>query len=78
MFEVFARHAGPAALLMFNSGPKHGEAVGNYRSEPLYHASLDAAEYSALLDRAGFDVVAYTVEDANAGGRTAWLAQSRR
>jgi SAM-dependent methyltransferase len=78
MFEVFARHAGAGAFLMFNSGPKHGEAVGNYRGDPLYHASLDAAEYTALLDRAGFDIVAHAVEDANAGGRTVWLARSRR
>jgi SAM-dependent methyltransferase len=78
MFGIFARHAGPAALLMFNSGPKFGEAVGTYRGDPLYHASLDAAEYTALLDRADFEVVAHVVEDPDAGGRTAWLARSRR
>jgi SAM-dependent methyltransferase len=78
MFAIFARHAGPMALLMFDSGPKHGEAIGSYRGDPLYHASLDAAEYTALLDQADFEVVAHVVEDPNAGGRTAWLARSRR
>jgi hypothetical protein len=63
---------------MFNSGPKHGEAVDTYRGDPLYHASLDAAEYTALLDQADFEVVAHVVEDPDAGGRTAWVARSRR
>jgi trans-aconitate methyltransferase len=41
MFDIFAAHAAPSAVLMFNTGPAHGEAIGKYRGEPLYHASLD-------------------------------------
>src|SRR5262245_22250897 len=41
MFDVFAAHAAPRATLMLNAGPKHGEAIGSYRGDPLYHASLD-------------------------------------
>ncbi|HCI80887.1 MAG TPA: SAM-dependent methyltransferase [Ktedonobacter sp.] len=78
MFKVFADHAAPSAYLMFNTGTKYGEAMGEYRGELLYHASLDSAEYQMLLDQWGFDVVAHTVEDSTAGGRTVWLAQSRR
>ena len=78
MFGVFASHAAPGALLMFNTGHAHGEAIGNYRGEPLYHASLDAAEYTTLLDQSDFDPVAHAVKDAKAGGRTVWLARSRR
>lgn len=78
MFKVFAAHAAPSAFLMFNTGPEHGEAIGEYRGEPLYHASLASAEYQMLLDQSGFDVVAHAVEDPAAGGRTIWLAQSRR
>ena len=78
MFKVFAAHAAPSAFLMFNTGTEHGEAMGKYRGEPLYHASLDAEEYHILLDQWGFDVVAHAVEDTTAGGRTVWLAQSRR
>ncbi|QPF87868.1 class I SAM-dependent methyltransferase [Bradyrhizobium genosp. L] len=77
MFEVFARHAGPSAVLMFNSGPSAGEIVGQYRGDPLYHASLGAAEYTALLDGIGFDVIAHVVEDRTGGGRTVWLARRR-
>lgn len=76
MIGLFAQHAGPAAILMFNSGPAHGEAIGDYRGDPLYHASLAAEEYEALLHTAGFGVVAHEVEDwQNAGGRTVWLAR---
>lgn len=30
MFDVFAAHATRGALLMFNAGPRHGAAFGNY------------------------------------------------
>jgi SAM-dependent methyltransferase len=75
MFPVFRRHAAPGAALMFTSGPAHGEAIGAYRGEPLYHASLDAAEYRALLAANGFKVVAHVAEDPDCGRHTIWLAQ---
>jgi SAM-dependent methyltransferase len=77
MFEVFAAHAAGSAILMFNTGPAYGEGIGCYRGDPLYHASLDAAEYEKLLTASGFEVVAHVVEDRQAGGRTVWLARSR-
>jgi SAM-dependent methyltransferase len=78
MFDVFAQHAGASAVLMFNSGPDHGETVGEYRGAPLYHASLGPDEYATLLDGIGFAVVVHTVEDWNTGGgRTVWLARAR-
>jgi SAM-dependent methyltransferase len=78
MFEVFARHSTPSATLMFNSGPAHGEGVGAYRGDPLYHASLNPDEYTALLGGIGFEVVAHAVEDwPTGGGRTVWLARSQ-
>jgi hypothetical protein len=75
MFRVFAEHASPRAMLMFNSGPEHGEAIGSYRGDPLYHASLAPAEYVALLARFGFSVVEHALNDAEAGGRTVWLCR---
>ena len=77
MFDIFARHAGPSAVLMFNAGPSHGEAIGSYCGDPLYHASLGPAEYAELLAGIGFEIVAHVAEDAQAGGRTAWLAHAR-
>jgi SAM-dependent methyltransferase len=75
MFAVFADHARAGSLLMFNTGPQHGEAVGEYRGDPLYHASLSAAEYETLAARHGFDVLEHVANDVEAGGRTAWLCQ---
>jgi SAM-dependent methyltransferase len=75
MFSVFRDHAAPNAALLFNTGPRAGEAMGEFAGEPLYHASLDAQEYRALLKAYGFEVVAHQVEDAQAGGRTIWLAR---
>ena len=45
-------------MLMFNTGPQHGEAIGNYRGDPLYHASLAPEEYRSLMDQTGFDAAA--------------------
>ena len=75
MFPVFRAHAAPSAALMFTSGPADGEAIGSFGGEPLYHASLDPAEYRSLLDRNGFRVVSHVVEDPDCGGHTIWLAQ---
>jgi SAM-dependent methyltransferase len=76
MFPIFRAHAAQRAALIFTSGPAHGEAIGRLEGEPLYHASLDAAEYRKLLDAEGFAVVATIAEDPTCGGRTVWLAQS--
>jgi SAM-dependent methyltransferase len=77
MFPIFGAHATPNGALMFTSGPSFGEAVGTFEAEPLYHGSLDAAEYRALLAVEGFEVVAHVAEDATCGGHTVWLAQRR-
>jgi SAM-dependent methyltransferase len=77
MFPLFQQHAARRAALLFTSGPCHGDVLGTFAGEPLYHASLDPSEYRALLDAAGFDVVAHIVEDPASGGHTAWLAQGR-
>lgn len=78
MFPVFAAHAAQGAALMFTSGPAHGEAIGVLEGEPLYHASLDPAEYRRLLNETGFDVVDMVPEDPSCGGRTVWLARRRQ
>ena len=77
MFEIFARHSANPAILMFNGGPTCGEAIGSYRGDPLFHASLGLTEYEEQLERIGFEIVAHAAEDHSAGDRTAWLARSR-
>jgi SAM-dependent methyltransferase len=81
MFRIFAAHAAPAAVLMFNAGPGRGEAIGSYRGDPLYHASLDAAEYERLLATSGFELIEHSIDDPARndparGGRIFWLARA--
>lgn len=60
---------------MFTSGSVRGEAIGKFQGEPLYHGSLDTAEYRSLLEQNGFAVVSHVIEDPRAGAHTVWLAQ---
>lgn len=53
MAVVYARHLKPGGALMFIGGPKRGVAMGEWMGEPLYHGSLDPAEYRAGLEAAG-------------------------
>ena len=76
MFPIFRNHVAPRGLLLFTSGPSHGEAIGDLYGQPLYHASLDAAEYRSLLAANGFEVLRHTVEDPQCGGHTVWLARA--
>jgi len=47
-------HAADACVFMTSSGPAEGEVLGEWRGEPLYHASLDPEEYRALFTAHGF------------------------
>ncbi|SDX86123.1 class I SAM-dependent DNA methyltransferase [Roseicitreum antarcticum] len=75
MFETFSRLCFPGAPLMFTSGTSLGEAIGTFEGQPLYHGSLEKAEYRCLLQENGFDVVEHIEEDPTCGGATVWLAQ---
>lgn len=75
---IFAAHASATAALLFTSGPQHGEAIGEYRGEALYHASLSAPEYRALLAADGFAVIRHVAEDPDCGDHTVWLAHRRQ
>jgi SAM-dependent methyltransferase len=75
MFPIFKAHAASNAALMFTSGPSHGEAIGTYQGEALYHGSLDKTEYRTLLNENGFTVLSHVVADPTCGLHTIWLAQ---
>lgn len=77
MLPVFRAHAASGAPLLFTSGPSHGEAIGSYEGEPLYHASLDPEEYRALLRGNGFEEIAHVAADPDCGGHTVWLALTK-
>lgn len=77
MFPIFRDHSAHGSSLMFTSGTSHGVAMGEYRGEPLYHASLDSAEYRRLLEANDFEVTAYVEDDASCGHHAVWLARRR-
>lgn len=77
MFRQFARFAQQGTVLMFSSGPSHGEAIGDMFGDALYHASLAPEEYRALLKQSGFKVIKMVAEDVECTGHTVWLAQKR-
>jgi hypothetical protein len=74
MFVRFAAHAAPGAPLMFTTGPEHGEAIGQWMGEPLYHSSLAPEDYEVLLAQNGFTRVERRLRDPECGESTIWLA----
>jgi len=75
MIERMARWLEPGGMLLFSSGPAHGEAIGEQFGEALYHASLDPWEYRQLFQELGLTEIAFAPEDPATGGRTVWLAR---
>jgi len=75
MFAIFRKHAATGAPLMFTSGPEHGEAIGSFQGDPLYHASLASEEYQTLLATSGFKVLHHKKEDPDCGHHSIWLAK---
>ena len=75
MFPRFAAHAAPGAALIFSSGPVHGEAIGEWQGEPLYHASLSPEEYRTLLEANGFELVSFRAGIPVADGPSVWMAR---
>lgn len=78
MFPRFAAMLAPGAPLLIQTGIEAGEATGTVEGRPVYHATLDADEYRALLAANGFGEIEYAPEDAEAGGFTLWLATRGR
>lgn len=75
MFARFAAHLKPGGTLIFTSGHGAGVRVGEWQGEPLYHASLDPAEYEALLAGSGFALLDRRLRDPECGEATIWLAR---
>ena len=75
MFPRFADHTARGGALMFTSGTSHGESIGEWQSEPLYHGSLDSSEYRTLLAANGFVILDHVIRDPQCGESTVWLAR---
>lgn len=75
MFRTFRCLATPGTALMFTSGTTHGEIIGDFEGKPLYHSSLNPAEYRELLRSNGFETIRHVEADASCGEATVWLAR---
>lgn len=76
LFPRLAAHAAPGAVLMFTSGDKGGEAIGEWEGQPLYHASLAPEEYRALLAANGFEETSFAAGQPVGQGPSVWTARS--
>lgn len=75
LFPRFAAHAAQGGHLMFTSGDGEGIRIGEWRGEPLYHASLAPKDYRRLLEENGFEVVDQRPRDPECGDATVWLGR---
>lgn len=75
MIAKIASWLDPGGVLLFNTGPARGEAIGCQFGEELYHASLEPAEYRTLFAEHGLIETAFAPEDTQCGGRSVWLAR---
>ncbi|NVJ70808.1 MAG: class I SAM-dependent methyltransferase [Alphaproteobacteria bacterium] len=75
VFKDFGRLCLPGGALMFTSGTTLGHSIGTFEGRPLYHGSLDSAEYGRLLVENGFEVIEHVENDPACGGATIWLAR---
>jgi len=74
MFKVFAKHLKPKGWLLFTTGNEAGECFNENHGENLYHASLNAADYTQLLTAQNLQVVKHVADDPECGSATVWLA----
>ena len=75
MFRVFQRHAARGTVLMFTTGTKADEVMGEFAGEPIYYSSLSHEDYCALLTEHGFSLREHVSEDPSCGQHTIWLAK---
>jgi SAM-dependent methyltransferase len=75
VLPMLADRVAPGGVLMFAGGDRHGEAIGEWRGEPLYHGSLDPEAYRALLTDAGLDPSGGPLSDRADDRGVVWLAK---
>lgn len=68
-------HAAPKAALLMTAGRGEKVIIGEWRGEPLYHASLAAEAYDAILTQAGFRIHGWDGEDEGGLGTHVRLAR---
>ena len=75
MFSVFREHSKLGTVLMFSACAYLSETFGKLGGEPLYHASLDNAQYHSLLEANGFATLTVLSDSAQDNWHTVWIAR---
>ena len=75
VLPMLAAHVAPGGALMIAVGDRHGEALGEWRGEPLYHGSLSPGAYRALLIDAGLEPTRGPLSDRLGERGVIWLAK---
>lgn len=70
-------HLRPGGVLMMTLGTQEGEAHGHVDGDIVYHASLDDAEYRAILHTHGVAVEDFVHNDQSCGGTNVLFARRR-
>jgi len=68
-------HLKPGGAFMMTSGLEEGEDHGHVEGEIVYHASLSKAEYDAIFQRNGCEIIDFVADDRSCGGTNVWLAR---
>lgn len=72
---AIAAHVAEGGGLLLTVGPAAGEAIGRVGDEAVYHASLDAEEYEAILVGSGITVTQFVAEDPDCDFHSVLLAE---
>lgn len=73
-FAVMADHLNIGGCAFITTGIEAGEGQGTVADEPVYHATLDTAEFATLFKTHGFADIKNIPNDPDCGGYTLWLA----
>ncbi len=71
---LFDKQLSAKGSLMLTIGHISGEVTGTVAGEEVYHASLEADEYRAILESLGFDEIEIKLQDESCGQSSILLA----
>jgi cyclopropane fatty-acyl-phospholipid synthase-like methyltransferase len=72
---LFADHLTSDGSLLLTIGHESGEVTGTVEGEKVYHSSLTATEYRAILNTVGFNRIEIELKDESCGSHSILLAK---
>ena len=65
----------PGGAVLMTVGDRPGPVYGQVAGHPVFHDSLDEAEYRGIMTQAGFETLAFQRNDPDCGGATVLLCR---